>query len=169
MFRQLFRGAALPFFHPVTLIATWFGSGLIKGIPGTWGSLAALPFAAVIAWLGGFWALLAAAVIAFLVGIWASERYAEASRQSDPGPVVIDEVAGQWLSILPAAALPAPLLWHYALAFVLFRAADIGKPWPAGWIDRHLRGGWGIMLDDIAAGLYAALGLGLIIFLNGGG
>ena len=149
----MFKRAALPLFHPVTLIATWFGSGLIKGIPGTWGSLASLPFAALIALLGGFWALLAAAVIAFLVGVWASGRYAEASGQGDPGPVVIDEVAGQWLALalLPLEPLP------YLAAFVAFRVFDILKPWPASWLDRNTKGGLGIMADDMVAGAYAGI------------
>jgi len=160
----MFRNAALPFFHPVTLIATWFGSGLIKGIPGTWGSLASLPFAAAIAWLGGFWALLAASVIAFLVGIWASGRYAEASRQGDPGPVVIDEVAGQWLAL---ALLPLDPV-TYLVGFVSFRVFDIVKPWPASWLDRSVKGGLGIMADDMAAGAYAGIvSWGLTIWVLG--
>ena len=147
----MFRRPALPFFHPVTLIATWFGSGLIKGIPGTWGSLAALPFAAAITWLGGSWALLAGSVLAFVVGIWVSDRYAKASNQGDPGPVVIDEVAGQWLTL---ALLPLdPLL--YLVGFLTFRVLDIVKPWPASWLDRSVKGGLGIMADDMVAGAYA--------------
>jgi phosphatidylglycerophosphatase A len=158
----MFRRPALPFFHPVTLIATWFGSGLIKGIPGTWGSLAALPFAVLIAWLGGFWALLSAAIVAFLVGIWASERYAWAMGQSDPGPVVIDEVAGQWLAL---ALLPLDPV-TYLVGFVTFRAFDIVKPWPASWLDRSVKGGLGIMADDMVAGAYAGIvSYGLTLWL----
>ncbi len=149
----MFRRPALPFFHPVTLIATWFGSGLAKFAPGTAGSLAALPCAAGLVWLGGPWALLLAAATAFVVGLWASPRYASASGQSDPGPVVIDEVAGQWLTLLPVALD----LRLYPVAFIAFRFFDIAKPWPAGWMDRHLKGGLGIMADDIVAGLYAAV------------
>jgi len=149
----MFRRPALPFFHPVTLIATWFGSGLAKFAPGTAGSLAALPCAAGLVWLGGPWALLLAAAAAFVIGLWASPRYANASGQSDPGPVVIDEVAGQWLTLLPVALD----LRFYPLAFIAFRFFDITKPWPANWMDRHLKGGLGIMADDVVAGLYAAI------------
>ena len=148
----MIRRPALPFFHPATLIATWFGSGLIRGAPGTWGSLAALPFAAGLVWLGGPWTLLGASGVVFVVGLWASGRYARATGQSDPGSVVIDEVAGQWLALFPVALDPR----LYPIAFVAFRVCDIAKPWPANWMDRRLKGSLGIMADDMVAGLYAA-------------
>lgn len=148
----MFRRPALPFFHPATLIATWFGSGLMAKAPGTWGSLAALPFAVLLVMSGGVMALAIATIVAFGIGLWASGRYARASAQSDPGNVVIDEVAGQWLALLPAA-----LDWRvYLIGFLAFRVFDIGKPWPAGWMDRKLKGAFGIMIDDVVAGLYAA-------------
>jgi len=139
-------------FHPAALLATWFGSGLLPKAPGTWGSLAALPCAALIAWIGGHWMLLAASLAVFLVGLWASQRYAVACGKADPGAVVIDEVAGQWLALVPVA-----LEWTlYPLAFAAFRFFDIVKVWPANWMDRNLKGGVGIMADDMVAGLYAA-------------
>ncbi len=144
---------ALPYSHPVTLIATWFGSGLVRPAPGTWGSLAALPFAFGLAWLGGPWLLLLAAAGAFALGIWAAQGYAQASSENDPAEVVIDEVAGQWLSLVPIAL--DPLL--YPLGFLAFRLFDIAKPWPVGWLDRKVKGGLGIMADDMAAGIYAGL------------
>ena len=143
--------------HPAALLATWFGSGLLPRAPGTWGSLAALPWAWIIASLWGQWALLAAAGLAFVVGVWAAQVYAETYARrgggGDPPAVVIDEVAGQWLTL---AVVPPDIL-PYAIGFVLFRVLDIVKPWPAGLIDRRLTGGFGIMLDDIVAGAYAAL------------
>ena len=142
----------LSFWHPVSLLATWFGSGLLPKAPGTWGSLAALPFAAVIAYAGGPWALLAATAVAFGVGLWASARYAEHLGRSDPGAVVIDEVAGLWLALVPVAEDLA----MYAVAFVLFRLFDIVKVWPANVAQDRLKGGLGIMADDMIAGLYAA-------------
>ncbi len=142
----------LGFWHPVSLLATWFGSGLLPKAPGTWGSLAALPFAIVIAALAGTWGLLAAAILVTLVGVWAAAIYAARSGQEDPQTVVIDEVAGQWLALVPVAGD----LRLYAVAFVAFRFFDIVKVWPARAIDRELKGGWGIMLDDVVAGLYAA-------------
>lgn len=144
--------ARLPFGHPAALLATWFGCGLLPKAPGTWGSLAALPCAAVIAWSAGPWGLAAATLAVFAAGVWASRRYADASGSADPGAVVIDEVAGQWLALLPVA-----LDWAlYPIAFVAFRFFDIVKVWPANWMDRRLKGGLGIMADDIVAGLYAA-------------
>lgn len=144
--------APLPFLHPATLIATWFGSGLLPRVPGTWGSLAALPFAAAIAWLGGPWLLTAAAVAIFLIGIWASDLYARRLGREDPGSVVVDEVAGQWLTLAPVA-----LAFEYYLpGFLLFRLFDILKPWPVSWADRKLKGGFGIMADDVLAAIYAA-------------
>jgi phosphatidylglycerophosphatase A len=148
----MFRRPALPFFHPATLIATWFGSGLARFAPGTWGSLAALPCAAGLVWLGGPWTLLAAAVLVFLAGLWAAARYAAAGGGGDPGAVVVDEVAGQWLALFPVALD----LRLYPVAFVAFRVFDIVKVWPASWMDRRLKGGFGIMADDVVAGLYAA-------------
>ncbi|MEE8188731.1 MAG: phosphatidylglycerophosphatase A [Kiloniellales bacterium] len=142
----------LPFWHPASLLATWCGAGLLPKAPGTWGSLAALPCAFVIVWAGGPWALAAAAFLVFLIGLWASSVYAEKSGAEDPQAVVIDEVAGQWIALLPAALD----LRLYALAFLAFRFFDIVKVWPARPIDRRLPGAWGIMLDDVVAGLYAA-------------
>jgi phosphatidylglycerophosphatase A len=133
------------------VLATWFGSGLSPWAPGTAGSLAALPFAGLLAWAGGPWLLLAAAVAVFGVGVWASAVYRRRAGREDPGEVVIDEVAGQWLALVPAPLDPV----LYTLGFLAFRLFDIWKPWPVGWLDRRVPGGLGIMLDDIAAGVYA--------------
>ena len=154
--------------NPAWLIATWFGVGLVPAAPGTAASATALPVAWVIAAAGGPLGLGLASALAFAVGGWAAGACGATDNEPDPREVVIDEVAGQWLALMPAAMVAAPAVWHYALAFVLFRAADIGKPWPAGWIDRSLPGPAGIMLDDLVAGLYAALGLGAVICLTGG-
>lgn len=137
------------FWRASSLLATWFGSGLLPKAPGTWGSLAALPFAWLIVWAGGPIALACAAAAAFGIGWWASDIYAKG--RDDPGEVVIDEVAGQWLVLIAAPLDPA----IYALGFVLFRIADITKPWPAYLAERRLPGGLGIMADDIIAGVYA--------------
>jgi phosphatidylglycerophosphatase A len=148
-------------FRPWFLVATWFGSGLLPKAPGTWGSLAALPFAWVIQTLGGQVALLLAAVAVFFLGWWASERFERESGIKDPGVVVIDEVAGQWLTL---AFVPISPL-GYALGFALFRVADIVKPWPASLADREMGGGLGIMIDDMIAGAYAGLGLYLGVMI----
>jgi phosphatidylglycerophosphatase A len=124
--------------------------------PGSWGSLAALPFAALMVWLTGDpLILLPAALVCFLVGVWAGGLYARQLGIQDPGAVVIDEVAAQWLTL---SVVPLdPVL--YGIGFFLFRLADVVKPFPANWVDRNMKGGLGIMLDDIVAGLYAALAL----------
>lgn len=148
----------MPWHHPIALLSTWFGSGLIPFASGTWGSLAALPFAAAIAWTFGPTMLIPAALIVFALGVWSSKRYAEALGKDDPSPVVIDEVAGQFLtlSIVPLDPL------FYGIGFLIFRLADIVKPFPANWADQKLEGGLGIMLDDLIAGAYAAIALWLV-------
>jgi len=141
----------LPLSHPTALIATGFGIGLLPGMPGTWASLAALPCGWLIRVEFGVAGLIAAAVIAFAAGWWASDRITKASGIGDPGFVVIDEIAAQWLVLLAA-----PLDWRwYAAAFLLFRMFDIWKPFPVNWLDRTVKGGFGIMLDDVMAAIYA--------------
>ncbi len=153
-----------PPFGAAALIATWFGSGLLPKAPGTWGSLAALPFAWAIIDLGGAIALAVAAILATLVGTWAADAYATAMEEKDPGRVVIDEVVGQWLTLLPVAVVGGGF-WAWVFAFVAFRAFDITKPWPARRLEK-LDGGLGIIADDIVAGVYGAIlvALALAIF-----
>ena len=139
--------------HPAALIATGFGIGLLPAAPGTWASLAALPCGWLIAAFGGAAGLPIAAAIIFLLGCWAAARVARASGIDDPGFVVIDEIAAQ---LLPLAIVPRDWRW-YAAAFLLFRLFDIWKPWPVNWLDRTVKGGLGIMLDDAAAALYALI------------
>jgi phosphatidylglycerophosphatase A len=146
--------------HPATLIATGFGVGLLPGMPGTWACLAVLPCG----WLLKTWFGLAgpsvAVALTFFAGWWASAQAAKASGIGDPGAVVIDEIAAQFL-VLAAT----PLDWRfYAMAFLLFRLFDIWKPFPISWLDRNVKGGFGIMLDDIMAAIYA---LALILIGEG--
>jgi len=142
----------MPFWRVENLVATWAGAGLLRPAPGTWGSLAALPFAWVIITIGGWQLLLAASVGLFFLGWWAAHAFEAASPDKDPSSVVVDEVVGQWVTLLPALLDP---VWFFA-GFVLFRIADIAKPWPASLADRRLHGGLGIMVDDVLAGAYAA-------------
>jgi phosphatidylglycerophosphatase A len=143
---------------PAALLATWFGAGLLPKAPGTWGSLAALPFAWLIVSVGGGTALAIAILLVFALGWWAAERTAQAIGLEDPGCIVIDEVAGQWLVLL---ATPPDVL-HYLIGFLLFRIFDIKKPWPVGWADRHIKGGLGIMFDDVLAGIYGLIVMALL-------
>jgi phosphatidylglycerophosphatase A len=153
----------LPYWHPAVLFATWFGTGLLPVMPGTWGSLAALPCAWAIHAVSGPAGLIIATGIIFAAGWWAAAKVTKASGVEDPGAIVIDEVAGQWLTLLSAPL--NPLSW--ILAFLLFRVFDIRKPWPASWAQRHVRGGLGVMLDDLLAAVYAALAL-LVLQAIGG-
>jgi phosphatidylglycerophosphatase A len=137
-------------------VATFFGAGLGKPGPGTWGSAAA-----VILWGAVGWGLhptpqemlillCFGIALSLLLGIPAASIVARESSREDPGFVVIDEVAGQWITLLLC-----PLNWRSAaIAFVLFRLFDITKPFPIRRIEA-LPAGWGIVFDDVAAGLYA--------------
>ncbi len=143
----------LPWWHPAMLVATGFGAGLLPIGPGSWGSLAALLTGWFIAAYIGRLALVAAALIAFAIGCWASARVVKTSGLNDPRFIVIDEIAAQWLVLL---AVPLDGRW-YAAAFLLFRVFDILKPWPIRAIERRVAGGLGVMLDDVAAALYAVV------------
>jgi phosphatidylglycerophosphatase A len=145
------------------MTATFFGAGHAKPGPGTWGSVAAVLLWAAYAWAfhptprALLFVLLAAIALVLLLGIPASTIVARESGRHDPQFVVIDEVAGQWIALLFS-----PFAWRYALiAFVLFRLFDITKPPPARQLER-LPHGWGIVFDDVAAGLYA-LGVACVL------
>lgn len=132
-------------------IATWFGCGYWPWGPGTAGSLAAILIAFVSDWPPWHFAVLAAAITP--LSIWAAGVEARSSGREDPGHIVVDEVAGQWITLSSAATLD----WKTALtALLLFRIFDIIKPYPARQFE-NLPGGLGIMADDIMAGVYGAL------------
>jgi phosphatidylglycerophosphatase A len=119
--------------------------------PGTWGTLGALPLYWLLASRGPV-AVAGAAVVITLVGVWAAGRVARSLQTHDPQIVCIDEVAGVLVALVPAPhTFPG-----IAAAVVLFRLFDVLKPWPARLAERRLPGGWGIVLDDVAAGLWAA-------------
>jgi len=137
-------------------IATFFGAGLLKPGPGTWGSVAAVLLWAAYAWLAHpspltlLIALLIGIALTLVFGVPAATIVERESGRHDPGFVVIDEVAGQWIALLFC-----PVNWRHALiALVLFRLFDITKPFPVRRLER-LPAGWGIVFDDVAAGLYA--------------
>ncbi len=131
-------------------VASGAGAGFLPKAPGTWGSLAAAAAGAFLLAIGGRWLLAAGIVLASLAGFWAIPR---AGGDADPGWVVIDEVAGMWLAMLPLNR-PGPLA--ILVAFALFRLLDITKPGPIGSLDR-IPGRVGVMGDDLAAGLAAAM------------
>ncbi|MBU0800675.1 MAG: phosphatidylglycerophosphatase A [Alphaproteobacteria bacterium] len=135
------------------LLATWFGCGRAKRAPGTWGTLGSLPFGILFMVLGGWPLLLVATVLVSIIGYYAAAVYERETGTHDSGAIVIDEVAGMWLTLCAATLTPLSIV----LAFALFRGFDILKPWPVSWADRKLPGAAGVMADDILAGVYAAL------------
>jgi len=142
-------------------LATWFGCGSVPVAPGTAGSAAAVAIAWALAAYAGWKPLYFAALAAALTpaAMWSAGVTARARKDKDPRAVVVDEVAGQWLALAGAATLN----WKsYLAAFLLFRLFDIFKPPPVRQLER-LPGGIGIVADDLAAGVYAAL----VLFLAG--
>lgn len=148
----------------IRAIATFGYVGHLKPASGTWGSAAALPVGFLIHGLGGFPALAIATALAFLLGTWATDRMTRDTHDKDPSEIVIDEVVGMWIALWPLSAG----LWHagadpwlfpwpgWVGGFVLFRLFDVWKPGPVGWADRQ-PGATGVMLDDVIAGLFAAV------------
>jgi len=156
------------------LITTFLGAGLLSPAPGTWGSLAALPAAWLLHAIGGFPLLAIGTILVFFIGWWATAVEVRGADNQDPSEIVIDEVAGQWIALWPlswgAAAAGADILalWPgWIAAFLLFRLFDIVKWGPVGWADR-LHSPFGVMLDDVIAGIMAAIVvLGLAGFYHG--
>ncbi len=147
---------------PAVFLATWFGSGLIRKAPGTWGSLAALPCIWLVVRDFGQAGLAAAIALVFLCGWWAANWIGEKTGEDDSQYIVIDEVAGQGLALLFV-----PLdLYLYFVGFLFFRFFDILKPWPVHVVESRLKGGLGVMADDLAAGVYAALSLYIFYILK---
>jgi phosphatidylglycerophosphatase A len=146
--------------NPIHFLALGFGSGLAPIMPGTFGSLAAIPLLLPFIWWGNS-ALFWAAVIASVVGIYLCGKTADDMQVHDHGSIVWDEVAGMLLTFLFVPINPLNLL----LGFGLFRFFDILKPWPISVIDKRVHGGLGIMLDDIVAGIFACISLHALLFL----
>ena len=153
------------------MVGTVLGIGLLRPGPGTWGSVAALPLAWVLH-LAGSWPLLLAATLAIVpLGAWAVRGMTAGGAGHDPSEAVIDEVAGQWIALLPVswgaafAGADVLALWPgWLAAFLLFRLFDIWKPGPVGHFDRQGTP-LSVVLDDVAAGLFAALGVVLLAVL----
>ena len=144
----------------ILFFATWFGTGYIPFAPGTWGSLAALPFAAGAYSLGVLYSCLSLVLIVIL-SIPVSGRASKILHREDPSSVVIDEAAGIFVSLFLI-----PVSWTSVIAgFALFRIFDILKPFPVGLIDKKVKGGTGIVLDDIMAGVYANVCLRMILII----
>ena len=141
-----------------TIVATWFGAGYVPKGPGTAGSLAALlcvaPWPQHVVWL---------ALGSIIPAIWAAHVHAKAINGKDPQEVVVDEVVGQWIALAGATHLHTITPW--LIAFGLFRLFDIWKPFPVRHFEK-LPGGVGIVMDDVMAGIYAALVMWLLGWNN---
>ncbi len=147
---------------PTGFLAFGLGSGLSPKAPGTAGTVAALVFAIPLVALP-LWAGLALVGLSFALGCYLCGETSRRLGVHDHGGIVWDEFVGMWLVLL---FVPFELVWWLA-AFVLFRAFDIVKPWPIRWLDRHVTGGFGIMVDDLLAALYALIPLLLLPLLFG--
>jgi phosphatidylglycerophosphatase A len=142
-------------------LAFGFGSGLSPRAPGTFGTLAALPIYLVLA-QQSLLVYAVTVVLAALLGVWLCERASADLGVHDHPGIVWDEFVGLWIALFAVA--PEPLA--VVSGFVLFRLFDIAKPWPISWLDRHAKGGFGIMIDDIVAGVFAGLVLHAALFLG---
>ena len=148
----------LSIFSPVTLLASFGGSGFITPASGTWGSLAALPIATYLLFNYSGLYLLYLSFTLFLIGMWVCREWLNAvgDQDNDPSMIVIDEAAGLSLTL----AFAEMSLISVFLGFALFRLFDIAKPWPISWLEKRFSGAFGIMIDDMVAGLLA----GIILF-----
>jgi len=144
--------------RPDSFCACGFGTGAAAFAPGTFGTLAGLPF---------YWAMqmlslpvyLAIVVLMFIVGVWICDRTAKALQVHDHPGIVWDEIVGFLVTMILA---PSGWIW-WLVGFLLFRLFDIVKPWPIKWLDQRVGGGFGIMIDDVLAGVFAA---GCLQWLN---
>ena len=148
--------------NPIHLLAFGFGAGLSPKAPGTMGTVVAvliylvLPSMPPTIYVGLI-------LLSFVFGIWICGKTAEDLGVHDHGGIVWDEFVGYWVTMVMA---PSGLFW-VLLGFVLFRLLDIFKPWPIKWADKELAGGLGIMLDDVLAGIMAALCMKALVVLTG--
>lgn len=145
--------------NPNHLFAFGFGSGLAKKAPGTFGTLAAIPFFLLLQNLS--WPIYVSwLLVTFALGVLWCDRSSKALGVHDHGGIVWDEFVGFWITMFMA---PTGWVW-ILIGFVLFRFFDILKPWPINWLDKKVHGGFGIMIDDVLAGIYALIVLQLIAF-----
>ncbi len=139
--------------NPVHFLALGFGSGLIKPAPGTWGTLASVPvYFLLLALLPqGLMPYMVVLILTFVVGVYLCGKTARDVGVHDHGAIVWDEFVGFWITMTLI-----PFSWlNIILGFVLFRFFDILKPWPIKLLDKHVHGGFGIMIDDVLAGVFA--------------
>lgn len=146
--------------NPIHFLAFGFGSGTLPWAPGTWGTIAAIPIYLLLRDLSLFYYIILLSVV-ILAGIWICDVAEKAVGIPDYSGIVWDEIAGFLLTML---AVPPGWQW-IVLGFILFRLFDIWKPWPIRWIDQFVKGGLGVMLDDLLAAVYAGVSLQILIHL----
>lgn len=148
--------------NPWHFLALGFGSGLAPKAPGTFGTLAAVPLVWLCSVYLPFSYFLILTVLFSIVGIWICGKTADDMQVHDDSSIVWDEVVGMMITMLAV-----PMNWHTLLiGFILFRIFDIAKPWPISYLDKHVHGGFGIMADDVLAGVFALACMHLGISLN---
>ncbi|MBT5232045.1 MAG: phosphatidylglycerophosphatase A [Methylococcales bacterium] len=145
--------------NPILLLAFGFGSGLAKKAPGTWGTVAAVPLFLVFMLLEpSLPVFIVVTVVMFIAGVWICDQAEKQLGLHDPGNIVWDEIVGYFVTMFML-----PVTWQWLLAgFVAFRFFDILKPWPIKWADERCQGGFGVMFDDVIAGIMACSLLHLV-------
>ena len=151
------------------LFLTFGGAGLSPKAPGTVGTLASLPVGVAILYYFGMETLFMITLAIIVIGIFEINKYEKLTGEHDQQEIVIDEAAGMWLALMIAISTAVTMTYPYAevlaivFSFAAFRLFDIWKPSTIGWIDRELKGGLGVMLDDVLAGIAGGLLTGLIL------
>jgi len=146
--------------NPLHLISLGFGSGLMPKAPGTFGTLVAIPVFILLSQFN-IWLYCALTLLITVAGIYLCSYTSKALGVHDHSGIVVDEIAGYLITMI---AVPADVYW-ILLGFILFRIFDILKPWPISWIDKNLQGGFGIMFDDVIAGVFSLICLQIIMYL----
>jgi len=164
MFRKLPKKLSLRDFR--ILIATWFGTGLLKPASGTWGTLFALPFGILMVMYTDIHFMIAFSIFIFDVGYCGAKEFEELG-EHDCSSIVADEVVGMWITMLPLLLLsfPFPFWFMVLVAFTLFRFFDVLKPWPISHFDNK-QGAFYVMFDDVIGGVFAMSVLCLLSYLH---
>ncbi len=146
--------------NPLQFIAFGFGSGALPWMPGTWGTLVGALFYLGLQQLSLVWYAVVL-VVAFFFGVWLCGKVEREVGVVDHSGIVWDEIVGLWVTMIYA-----PIGWFWLiLGIILFRLFDIWKPFPIRWLQQHCKGGWGVMLDDVAAGVIALILVQIIAYI----
>ena len=151
---------------PLFWLVTGFGVGMARPAPGTWGSLLGLAAGYGLISLNiGLAGLIALTLLLTVAASIAIDAIESKTGIHDAPEIIIDEIAGQWLALIPLLTLE-PSVVLYGLAFLFFRVFDIIKPWPIGWLDKKVAGGFGVMVDDLVAGILSTISIFILLTLG---